>query len=201
MKKMNIKHRHSYYSYDVNDPRIYQFISWELRMARPPDEFSWARGYWHHLVSSLEVQFTRLVSGFDHKAFREQAFMDKPSRHGMTQYDVEMEVDAPPFMLPRVPTNRQLRQITQAIAGVGKPPKAEPSLDQIARRCRFRGKRDFRRKVRKQWAPVAAETPAYLFWRAGYEEAEWEAACKSGGEAMLALLKKRQEQMYPGLLT
>ena len=90
-------------------------------MARPPDEFSWARGYWHRLVSSLEVQFTRLVSGFDHKAFREQAFMDKPSRHGMTPYDVEMEVDAPPFMLPRVPTNRQLRQIAQAIAGVGKP--------------------------------------------------------------------------------
>ena len=159
MKKMNIKHRHSYYSYDVNDPRIYQFISWELRMARPPDEFSWARGYWHHLVSSLEVQFTRLVSGFDHKAFREQAFMDKPSRHGMTQYDVEMEVDAPPSCYLASETNRQLRQITQAIAGVGKPPKAEPSLDQIARRCRFRGKRDFRRKVRKQWAPVAAETP------------------------------------------
>ena len=44
---MNVKHRHSYYSYDVNDRRIYQFISWELRMARPPDEFSWARGYWH----------------------------------------------------------------------------------------------------------------------------------------------------------
>jgi hypothetical protein len=119
----------------------------------------------------------------------------------MTQYDVEMEVDAPPFMLPPVPTNRQLRQITQAIAGVGKPPKAEPSLDQIARRWRFRGKRDFRWKARKQWAPVAAETPAYLFWRAGYEEAEWEAACKAGGEAMLALLKKRQEQLYPGLPT
>ena len=198
---MNVKHRHSYYSYDVNDRRIYQFISWELRMARPPDEFSWARRYWHQLVSSIEVQFTRLVSGFDHQAFREQAFMDKPSRHGMTQYDVEMEVDAPPFMPSPVPTNRQLRQITRAIAGVGKPPKAEPSLDQIARRWRFRGKRDFRWKARKQWAPVAAETPAYLFWRAGYEEAEWEAACKAGGEAMLALLKKRQEQMYPGLPT
>jgi hypothetical protein len=192
-EKMNVKHRHSYYSCDVNDPRIYQFISWQLRMARPPDEFSWAPGYWHRLVSSLEVQFTRLVSGFDHQAFREQAFMDKPPRHGMTQYDVEMEVDAPPFMLPPVPTNRQLRRIMQAIAGVGKPPKAEPSLDQIARRWRFRGKRDFRRKVRKQWAPVAAETPAYLFWRAGSEEAEWEVACKTGGEAMLALLKKRQE--------
>jgi hypothetical protein len=48
---------------------------------------------------------------------------------------------------------------------------------------------------------VGAETPAYLFWRAGYQEAEWEAACKSGGAAMLALLKQRQQQMYPDLRT
>jgi hypothetical protein len=110
-EKKNIKHRYGYYSYGVNDLRIYQFISWELRMARPPEEFGWARSYWHRLVSSLEVQFTRLVPGFDHQAFREQAFMDKPSRHGMSQYDVEMEVDAPPLMRPPVPTNRQCARL------------------------------------------------------------------------------------------
>jgi hypothetical protein len=37
--------------------------------------------------------------------------------------------------------------------------------------------------------------------RTAYEKAEWEQACKSGGAAMLAHLKQRQQQMYPDLRT
>jgi hypothetical protein len=100
-----------------------------------------------------------------------------------------------------LPLASRTSRISQAIVGTSEPPPAPPTLDQIARRWRFRGKRDFRWGRRKSDAPVGAETPAYLFWRAGYREAEWEAACKSGGAAMLALLKQRQQQMYPDLRT